>query len=149
MTNPAAVIAHCCISPNRYGGLLEFGVFLKSFHAFVIRREVCVRSVVRQGERRYHFSKRCCPTGQSCGPTGQGCCPTGRSVVVLMVRAEVSPDHLTSVDINRRRAEHINDWQGTLELVNSQSHLQHVESQQEDPVWRSSPMVRCTGALYW
>ena len=64
-TNLAAVIAHCCISPNRYGSLLASGVFLKSLHAFVVRREACVRSVVRQGALWSHLSERCGPTGQS------------------------------------------------------------------------------------
>ena len=34
--NVAAEIAHCCISPNRYGILFASGVYLKSLHAFVI-----------------------------------------------------------------------------------------------------------------
>ena len=33
----AAVMAHCCISPYRYGSLLASGVFLKSSHGCVVR----------------------------------------------------------------------------------------------------------------
>ena len=37
LMNLAALIAHCCVSPNRYGGLLASGASLKSLHAFVMR----------------------------------------------------------------------------------------------------------------
>ena len=37
VTNLAAVMARCCISPNRYVSLLASGMSLKSLHAFVNR----------------------------------------------------------------------------------------------------------------
>ena len=46
VTNLAAVIAHCGISPNRYGILSKFDLFFRIFVCLCNLREICVSNMV-------------------------------------------------------------------------------------------------------